>query len=55
MIYNTACGEKLSRLGFGAMRLPLNGDRRVDVQQVQQKLLSLQYIRDELDALGIKY
>ena len=27
----------------------------LDVAQVQQKLLSLQYIRDELDALGIKY
>ena len=27
----------------------------LDVEQVQQKLLSLQYIRDELDALGIKY
>ena len=27
----------------------------LNVEQVQQKLLSLQYIRDELDALGIKY
>ena len=27
----------------------------LDVEQVKQKLLSLQYIRDELDAQGIKY
>ena len=27
----------------------------LNVEQVQQKLLSLQYIRDELDMLGIAY
>ena len=27
----------------------------LDVEQVKQKLLTLQYIRDELDAMGIKY
>ncbi len=27
----------------------------LDVEQVKEKLLSLQYIRDELDAMGIKY
>ena len=27
----------------------------LDVEQVKQKLLSLQYVRDELDALGIRY
>ena len=27
----------------------------LNVEQVQQKLLSLQYIRDELDAQGIAY
>jgi len=32
-----------------------NNTQILDVKQVQEKLLSLQYIRDELDALGIKY
>ena len=27
----------------------------LNVEQVKEKLLTLQYIRDELDALGIKY
>jgi UDP-glucose 4-epimerase len=27
----------------------------LDVEQVKQKLLSLSYIRDELDAMGITY
>ena len=30
MIYNEACGEKLSRLGFGCMRLPLGSDGEID-------------------------
>ena len=32
-----------------------NNTQLLNVEQVQQKLLSLQYVRDELDALGIKY
>ena len=32
-----------------------NNTQLLNVEQVQEKLLSLQYIRDELDALGIKY
>ena len=32
-----------------------NNTQLLDVAQVQQKLLSLQYVRDELDAQGIKY
>ena len=30
MIYNEACGERLSRLGFGCMRLPLGPDGEID-------------------------
>ena len=30
MLYNEACGEKLSRLGFGCMRLPLKPDKTID-------------------------
>ncbi len=30
MLYNEACGEKLSRLGFGCMRLPLTADKAID-------------------------
>ena len=30
MLYNEACGENLSRLGFGCMRLPLKEDKSVD-------------------------
>ena len=32
-----------------------NNTQLLDVARVQQKLLSLQYVRDELDAQGIKY
>jgi len=32
-----------------------NNTQLLNVEQVQEKLLSLQYIRDELDALGIRY
>ena len=32
-----------------------NNTLLLDVQQVKEKLLSLQYIRDELDAMGISY
>ena len=30
MRYNEACGENLSRLGFGCMRLPLTADNAID-------------------------
>ena len=30
MMYNEACGEKISRLGFGLMRLPQNEDKTID-------------------------
>ncbi|MBQ8094947.1 MAG: aldo/keto reductase [Clostridia bacterium] len=30
MMYNDACGENLSRLGFGCMRLPLTADNAID-------------------------
>ena len=32
-----------------------NNTELLDAEQVKQKLLSLQYIRDELDKLGITY
>lgn len=35
MIYNDFCGEKISRLGFGLMRLPLKEDKSIDQEQVQ--------------------
>lgn len=34
MKYNEMCGEKVSALGFGTMRLPLNEDGSVDREQV---------------------
>ena len=33
MFYNEACGEKLSRLGFGCMRLPLNPDKSINEEE----------------------
>ena len=36
MQYNIACGENLSRLGFGCMRLPLNGDKTIDEAELQR-------------------
>ena len=36
MIYNEACGEKLSRLGFGCMRLPRTGDGNIDEIELQR-------------------
>lgn len=36
MIYNEACGERLSRLGFGCMRLPLTADKAIDEQELQR-------------------
>ena len=36
MLYNEACGENLSRLGFGCMRLPLNEDKSIDTVEFQK-------------------
>jgi len=36
MLYNEACGERLSRLGFGCMRLPLTADKAIDEQELQR-------------------
>ena len=36
MRYNNACGEELSRLGFGCMRLPLKEDKTIDEEELQQ-------------------
>ena len=34
MLYKKVCGEEISRLAFGAMRLPLNEDGSIDQEQV---------------------
>ncbi len=36
MLYNKACGEELSRLGFGCMRLPLKEDKTIDEEELQR-------------------
>ena len=36
MLYNEACGERLSRLGFGCMRLPLTADKAIDEQELRR-------------------
>ena len=36
MMYNEACGENLSRLGFGCMRLPQTAEKAIDEQELQQ-------------------
>ena len=36
MLYNEACGEKLSRLGFGCMRLPLREGGAIDEAELQR-------------------
>ena len=36
MKYTQACGEKISKLAFGAMRLPLNEDGSIDQEQVDE-------------------
>ncbi len=36
MLYNEACGEKLSRLGFGCMRLPLTAEKAIDETELQR-------------------
>ena len=36
MLNNEACGERLSRLGFGCMRLPQKEDKSIDEDEVQR-------------------
>ena len=36
MQYSEACGEKLSRLGFGCMRLPLTEEKAIDEAELQR-------------------
>ena len=36
MMYNEACGEKLSRLGFGCMRLSQTAEKAIDEQELQR-------------------
>ena len=36
MLYNEACGERLSRLGFGCMRLPQTADNTIDEAELQR-------------------
>lgn len=36
MMYNEACGERLSRLGFGCMRLPLTAETTIDEQELRR-------------------
>ena len=36
MQYSTACGEKISKLAFGTMRLPLKDDGSIDQNQVNE-------------------
>ena len=36
MIYSEACGEKISKLAFGTMRLPLLEDGSIDQEQVER-------------------
>lgn len=36
MMYNEACGEKLSCLGFGCMRLPQTAEKAIDEQELQK-------------------
>ena len=48
MLYNEACGERLSRLGFGCMRLPQTPDKTIDEAVFQQMV-------DEAVAAGVNY
>ena len=36
MMYNEVCGEKLSRLGFGCMRLPQTAEKVIDEREFQK-------------------
>ena len=38
MYYNNVCGEKLSGLGFGAMRLPCNEDSSINVEETEKMI-----------------
>ena len=48
MLYNEACGERLSRLGFGCMRLPQTPEKTIDEPVFQQMV-------DEAVAAGVNY
>ena len=48
MLYNEACGKRLSRLGFGCMRLPQTPDKTIDEAVFQQMV-------DEAVAAGVNY
>ena len=48
MQYNEACGERLSRLGFGCMRLPLTADKAIDEAELQRMV-------DYAIAQGVNY
>ena len=48
MIYSETCGEKLSRLGFGCMRLPLTADNVIDGRELQR-------MTDYAVAQGVNY
>jgi len=48
MQYNEACGERLSRLGFGCMRLPLTADKAIDEAKLQRMV-------DYAIAQGVNY
>ena len=41
MIYSTLAGEKVSRLGFGAMRLPLLEDGKTIDEAQTRKMVDL--------------
>ena len=48
MMYSEACGERLSRLGFGCMRLPLAPDKSIDEKELQRMV-------DYAMAQGVNY
>ena len=50
MMYQTLCGEKLSRLGMGNMRLPTKGERNGPIDEEKS-----QEIIDYLMASGVNY
>ena len=48
MMYNDACGERISRLGFGCMRLPLTPEKAIDEPALQRMV-------DDAMAHGVNY
>ena len=48
MIYNYVCGEKLSLLGFGTMRLPVLPDGQIDQEEMDRMV-------DAAMAAGVNY